>query len=184
MLSAELKEKTKVEHQALEGVVIRQIKSIRNKEQYVALLHKFYGFHKPMELLFDKYLDDSKVPEYSSRRKADLIFKDLQNMGDGNTSISSASKIPVIDSSARAIGAFYVLEGSTQGGAIVADMLIKYAGMTPETTQFFNVYGNNKKQMWDAFKIKMDEHSDPGFIKDAVAAANDTFTAFRQWMEV
>ena len=184
MLSTELKEKTKEAHQALEGVVVRRIKSIRNKEQYTELLHKFYGFHHPMEQLFDKFLDDSQVPAYSSRRKAGLIFHDLQNMGNNNTSISAASKIPVIDSTAKAIGAFYVLEGSTQGGAIVADMLIKYAGMTPETTSFFNVYGEDKKKMWEAFKNKIDEHSgDSQFVTEAVAAANDTFTSFREWME-
>ncbi|MBO9661257.1 MAG: biliverdin-producing heme oxygenase, partial [Chitinophagaceae bacterium] len=62
MLSSLLKEHTKESHQSLEAVVVRSIKSIRDKEGYVNLLHKFYGFHYPLEQLQDQFLNDSNIP--------------------------------------------------------------------------------------------------------------------------
>lgn len=182
MLSAELKERTQKAHQSLEGVVIRQIKAIRSKEQYSALLHKFYGFHFPMEQLFDRYFTDEIIPHYSHRRRADTILHDLANLGEPGTTIPLAADLPAIDSLAKALGAFYVLEGSTQGGTIVASMLIKHAGLTPETTSFFRAYGDDKA-LWDSFREKLDSYPDePSFNEEVIAAANATFTALKNWM--
>lgn len=182
MLSAELKERTKEAHQSLEGVVIRQIKAIQSKEQYVALLHKFYGFHQPMEQLFDRYFSDEIIPSYSQRRKADTVLRDLDNLGQPPLNIPLATRLPVIDSLAKALGCFYVLEGSTQGGTIVAGMLIKHAGLTPDTTSFFRAYGDDKS-FWISFREKLDSYpADPVFKEEVIAAANNTFTAMREWM--
>lgn len=183
MLSAELKEKTKEAHQSLEGIVVRQIKAIRSKEQYSALLHKFYGFHFPMEQLFDRYFTDEIIPSYSRRRKTDTILRDLENLGEKPPNIGVATELPAIDSLAKAFGSFYVLEGSTQGGTIVAGMLIKHAGLTPEATSFFRAYGDDKT-MWTSFRETLDAYpADPSFRTDVITAANDTFTALKKWME-
>ena len=183
MLSEQLKEKTKEAHQSLEAIVVRQIKSIRTKEQYAELLYKFYGFHSPMEKLFDDHFNNQLVPAYTDRRKADLLLQDIKNLGTDSTAIPQADTLPAIDSLAKAFGAFYVLEGSTQGGTIVADMLIKYAGQTPATTSFFNVYGDGKKQMWQSFKDSLNTYSgDADFENAAISAANETFNRFREWV--
>lgn len=183
MLSEQLKEKTKEAHQSLEAIVVRQIKSIRTKEQYAELLYKFYGFHSPMEKLFDQHFNDQLVPAYADRRKAELLLQDIKNLGTDSIEIPHADTLPAIDSLARAFGAFYVLEGSTQGGTIVADMLIKYAGQSPATTSFFNVYGDDKKQMWQSFKDSLNTYSgNADFENAAISAANDTFNGLKQWM--
>lgn len=182
MLSAELKERTKEAHQSLEGVVVRQIKAIRSREQYSALLHQFYGFHFPMEQLFDRYFTNEIVPDYNKRRRADTILRDLENLGEQPANIPLAADLPVIDSLAKALGSFYVLEGSTQGGSIVAGMLIKHAGLTPETTSFFRAYGDDKT-LWASFREKLDSYpDDPAFKEEVIAAANATFTALKNWM--
>jgi heme oxygenase (biliverdin-IX-beta and delta-forming) len=182
MLSARLKEETKEAHQSLEAIVVRRIKSIRSHDQYAQLLHKFYGYHFPMEMAFDRYFTDEIIPHYTDRRKSDLILKDLDNLGM-KQSISLATEIPDLNNMQRAFGAYYVLEGSTQGGDIVAGMLIKHAGLTPETTSFFNVYGEKKKEMWQSFKKKLDYFfEDGGKGDEVVAAANETFTRFEAWM--
>lgn len=182
MLSAELKEKTKEAHQALEGIVIRRIKAIQDQEQYRALLHKFYGFHFPMEQLFDQYLTDDIVPSYSQRRRVRTILQDLEHLGEYPGNIPLATSLPVIDSLPKALGSFYVLEGSTQGGSIVATMLIKHAGLTPDTTSFFRAYGDDKT-LWNSFREQLDSYpDDPSFQTEVIAAANDTFTALKNWM--
>ena len=181
-LSSVLKEETHEAHQALEAVVVRKIKMIHSKEEYEQLLYKFYGYHFPMEQWFDKYLDNEIVPMYTNRRRADKILHDLTNLGHENPVIPLTTEVPVINSLAKALGAFYVMEGSTQGGSIVADMLIRHAGLTPETTTFFNAYGEDKT-MWKAFKDKIDTYTaESGFSEEMVAAANETFTKFREWM--
>ncbi|PZR21608.1 MAG: hypothetical protein DI535_27970 [Citrobacter freundii] len=183
MLSSLLKERTKASHQSLEVVVVRAIKSIRDKEGYIKLLHKFYGFHHPLELLQDKFLNDLNVPAYPSRRKASLILDDLSAL-DALQPADAAIALPVIDSLPSALGSFYVTEGSTQGGSIVANMLIKYAGVNEDSTRFFYGYGENGKDMWRSFKEKLDSHNDdPAFEEKVVRGADETFRLFQQWME-
>lgn len=183
MISSVLKENTKQAHQALEAVVIREIKAIRNKEDYVRLLHKFYGFHSPLEQLYDGFFNDSIIPFYNNRRKADLILQDLENLGVDKAGIGFTDDLPAIDSTAAAFGSYYVLEGSTQGGSIVAGMLIKHAGLTPDTTAFFYGYGDNSKEMWQSFKDKMDSYfPDDTLHKEVITAANETFAKFKEWM--
>lgn len=182
MLSVQLKENTKEAHQSLEAVVVRRIKSIRSSQEYIDLLHKFHGFHAPMEKLFDQHFTDQLIPSYSVRRKADLILHDIKSLGIESQHAEQADSLPAVDSLAKAVGAFYVLEGSTQGGAIVADMLSRHAGVTPAATSFFNVYGDDKKAMWQSFKEKIDTYCDPEFTREAVDAANDTFRKFEKWM--
>lgn len=181
-LSSVMKEETKEAHQALEAVVIKKIKAIQSKEDYEQLLYKFYGYHYPLEQWFNKYLDNDTVPSYTSRRRADKILTDLANLGHENAVIPLASDLPVINSLAKALGAFYVMEGSTQGGTIIADMLLRNAGLTSETTSFFYAYGEDKG-LWKAFKDKIDTYSaDSSFSEEMVDAANETFSKFKEWM--
>jgi heme oxygenase len=183
MLSSLLKEQTKESHQSLEAVVVRAIKSIRSKEEYIHLLHKFYGFHFPLEQQQDRFLNDSNVPDYSARRKASLILQDLDDL-NAPAPVEFAKDLPMIDSLAKALGSFYVLEGSTQGGSIVAGMLIKYAGMTKNNTRFFNAYGEGKQDLWLSFKNKLDSYAgDETFNAEASGAADDTFRLFKEWMQ-
>lgn len=182
MLSARLKEETKEAHQSLEAVVVRRIKSIRSHEQYAELLYKFYGYHFPLELAFDRYFTDDLIPKYTDRRKSDLILKDLDNLGM-KMPITLATELPQLNTMPQAFGAYYVLEGSTQGGEIVANMLIKHAGLTPATTSFFNVYGDKKKDMWQSFREKLDLYfGDRLKADEVISAANETFTRFEAWM--
>jgi heme oxygenase len=183
MLSSLLKERTKESHQSLEAVVVRAIKSIRDKEGYIRLLHKFYGFHHPLELLHDRFLNDSNIPGYSSRRKASLILSDL-NALEAPKPADAATELPLIDTLPAALGSFYVTEGSTQGGSIVASMLIKYAGVNEHSTRFFYGYGENGKQMWQSFKEELDGYDEePAFKEKLVKGADETFRLFQQWME-
>lgn len=182
MLSQKLKEQTKEMHQQLESVVVRQIKQIRSREDYVRLLQKFYGYFLPLELKFDQQLNDDNIPKYSHRRKAFLLLNDLKSLNELETP-ALTDGIPVIDSLPKALGAFYVLEGSTQGGNIVADMLTKYANVTPDSTSFFRAYGDDKTEMWRSFIERLNEASDgENFEAEVIESANQTFSRFREWM--
>lgn len=184
MISQTLKELTRESHQQLEAVVVRQIKSIRTKEDYLRLLSKFYGYYIPLEQQFESHLNDEIVPQYSQRRKTNLLLNDLRSITDNSETPALASDLPLINSRARAWGSFYVLEGSTQGGDIVAEMLEKYANVSRENVSFFRIYGQEKRNMWLSFieelnKIPVTED----FQIELVNAATETFSKFKDWMQ-
>src|SRR5688572_4807912 len=128
-LSVQIKHFTKEAHQELEAVVVRQLKAIKDEKDYAQLLEKFYGFFQPVEQALDKFLNDTNVPFYSQRRRSSIILSDLQHLNAADSELSIATEIPIIDNEYSALGSFYVLEGSTQGGTIIANMLIKHSGM-------------------------------------------------------
>ena len=182
-LSSRIKEATKESHQALEGVVIPKLKAISSEADYALILQKFYGFHQPVESLLDQYLDESEIPDYSKRRRSHLILRDLDSMNRPHPHFNAA-KIPEINSLASAFGVYYVFEGSTQGGVIIAQMLTK-AGIPTEAINFFNAYKELAGPMWNSFKERLDEFSDDeNFSNEAVASAKETFELFRNWMLV
>ncbi len=184
MLSKRLKEETKEPHLALEKLIIRHIKDISEPAQYIALLKLFYGYYKPVEEHLDRYFNDEIIPFYSDRRKAATILEDLSNLGNDNIVLPLALDTPVIDSTAKAFGSFYVLEGSTLGGSIIADMLIKHAGINTGNTRFFNVYAENKEMMWQTFKEKMDNWNETANSdEEVITAAATTFSKFKKWIE-
>ena len=183
LLSEQIKQYTKQAHQELEGVVIRQLKAIREEKDYAQLLGKFYGFFHPVEQVFDKYLNDTNVPCYHQRRRSSIILDDLQHLNVCDNALAVATELPKIDNEFKALGSFYVLEGSTQGGTIIANMLIKQGGMPAEAVSFFNAYKEEEKNMWQSFREKLDEI--PFGSKEAeevIQAANETFEKFHSWM--
>ncbi|MER3464226.1 MAG: hypothetical protein C4329_07220 [Chitinophagaceae bacterium] len=67
------------------------------------------------------------------RRKADAILLDLNDTVD----LSLCTSLPQINSTAKTIGAMYVLEGSTLGGRGISKMLQRHAFINPDNLHFF-----------------------------------------------
>ena len=183
LLSVQIKQLTKEAHQELEGVVVRQLKAIKEEKDYAQLLGKFYGFFHPLERALDKFLNDTNVPFYHQRRRSSIILDDLRHLNVVDSELAIATELPKIDNEYKALGSFYVLEGSTQGGTIIANMLIKHSRMPAEAVNFFNAYKEKEKNMWQSFREKLDEI--PFGSKEAeevIQAANETFEKFHSWM--
>ena len=183
LLSVQIKQLTKEAHQELEGVVVRQLKAIKEEKDYAKLLAKFYGFFHPVEEALNKFLNDTNVPFYHQRRRSSIILDDLQHLNVGDIGLAIATEVPKIDNECKALGSFYVLEGSTQGGTIIANMLTRHSGMPAEAVNFFNAYKEKEKNMWQSFREKLDEI--PFGSKEAeevIQAANETFEKFHSWM--
>ena len=146
-------------------------------------MEKFYGFFHSVEQALDKFLNDSNVPFYYQRRRSSIILDDLRHLNARIDDLSIATALPMIDNEYKALGAFYVLEGSSQGGTIIANMLIKQGGMPAEAVSFFNAYKEEEKNLWQSFREKLDEI--PFGSKEAeevIQAANETFEKFHSWM--
>lgn len=181
MISAQLKEQTKQAHQSLEKVIIQQIKKIHSEEEYKNLLKLFYGFYQPMENHVDKFINNSNMPDYTERRKAENILHDIKEIS-GDTDLPICNDIPVIDSTAKALGVMYVLEGSTLGGSIIARMLNKQAAIPYQQLSFFMSYNDNSMAMWKEFTDAINKYAEENNDSDQIIiSAKTTFEKFEKW---
>jgi heme oxygenase len=184
MLSEKLRETTKNNHQLLEKKLVQNIKSIRTKEQYSALLGLFYSFFGGMEIKINQEIDTEKLTDYLQRRKAAALGEDLQQLNTQKPALAAGEEVPQITNHLQALGALYVMEGSTLGGKIISKMIRQQIG-EPHMAglSFFNGYGEQSEAMWHRFKAVIDQPLSPSDEEVVIKAANDTFIRFRHWFD-
>ena len=174
------------DHQQLDKLLIPYIKGCDTTAKYADLLQCFYGYFHPLELLISTYINDNTVPQYSRRRKSNVIAEELQSMHENLRATNEDVPLPRIDNIAGALGAMYVLEGSTMGGKIISKILAGNLGKQPSDIRFFNYYGDDADALWGQFVQTLntfaDELDDAG--KDAIiSVARNTFHCFKAWIE-
>ena len=77
--------------------------------------------------------------------------------------VARMSELPSIRSHQHALGALYVIEGSTLGGKIISKMISHQIPSTDgHGLTFFNSYGDDTITMWERFKVILD---DPGNLR-------------------
>lgn len=185
MLLQRLRSDTKEAHQALEKLIIPRIKNIQNNNDYIELLELFYGYFKPIENLLDKHLGNNEIPEYSNRRKSESLIKDILAAG-GAPSLKTCNVLPAITNAKEAIGAMYVLEGSTLGGKIISKMIMQCLSLSSdEAISFFTGYREDSDRMWSSFTAALNACTNNPEEQHRIAqAANDTFIKFKNWVEL
>ncbi len=176
MLNQYIKEHTKEAHQALEVVVVKQLKTIRSEEDYAHILKKFYTYFSSIEQAIKPYIEDV-LPDYSERRNSTHIHADIEALG-GEVAANTRAIVPSINNVREAMSALYVLEGSIMGGPYIVQMLKKY-GIT-QGFSFFSGYGDESASMWQNFVDVLNTiGSDPDTFADSAAMANQTFSRFQ-----
>jgi heme oxygenase len=182
MLSQELKEATKINHQVLEKKLIGRIKSIRSKKDYGELLITFYAFFGGLECALKKHLDLSRLPDYPDRRKTSALEHDLKEMGIALPGLTPVTDLPAINSHFHSLGVLYVMEGSTLGGKIITKMILQQSILIePSQLSFFIGYGDKTEYMWEAFKHSIDQPLASYEKEIIIRAANNTFVQFSEW---
>src|SRR5690606_25688073 len=92
--------------------------------------------------------------------------------------------LPEIINHYQALGALYVIEGSTLGGQIICKMLAQQLDRTDfSQMSFFGGYGDQTENMWQKFKQSLDQ---PVYIPGhdtIIEAANQTFMKFGKWFD-
>jgi heme oxygenase len=79
------------------------------------------------------------------------------------------------------LGALYVLEGSTNGGRFLAQVLRKSWNLDGGGVTYFDPYGDQQGPVWAAFKREMDEASFEARHEDAIVEmARRTFEAIAE----
>jgi heme oxygenase len=184
MLSEKLKENTKTAHIELEKVLVQKIKAIRAVDDYLEILVYFYRFFAPLEkAVFPQFKET--LPDATKRRKAAWIMEDIQFFKPSCQPIHSPLSNPGITSLPQAIGALYVMEGSSLGGQVICKMVAQKLDVSQaEGFNFFSGYGEETLPMWDNFKKYIDNRSwDPEKENEVIDAANRTFELFRQMID-
>ncbi|MEO5500983.1 MAG: biliverdin-producing heme oxygenase [Ginsengibacter sp.] len=184
MLSEELKLKTKEKHQQLEVKIVGAIKAIRQRKDYVDLLQIFAGYFYELEILIKQTLSNNVLPDFSLRRKAAALQADLLSMSASMPERISNENLPIIKNNLQAIGALYVMEGSTLGGGVITKIISAKLPAEKAFT-FFEGYGEKTIEMWNSFKTSINAIS---LTKEETAiiieSANETFKKFSLYFDL
>lgn len=185
MFTDKIKEATLQNHQLVEKVLIGKMKSMRSANDYVELLRIFYSYFGGLEQQIKPYINIATLPDHNDRRKTVAIADDLATLGGKLPDVAVGEELPAINNELEALGALYVIEGSTLGGKIISQMLQKHLNITDGSgLSFFNGYGDNTQQMWDVFKTNLNNAvKTPADEAVVLNAANETFSKFKQWIE-
>ena len=149
--------------------------------RYVRLLRNFHSATAAYEAVAGPALPMALRGMFEARRKTALLDADLLHFGAAVSAPSQdlAEFERVIRRDARAaIGAMYVFEGSTLGGAVVARHLEHRLGLpTLQGRRYFTPYPGRTGAMWREFKERVDDlvGDDRAACDAIVAAAGATF---------
>jgi heme oxygenase len=182
MLSQDLKISTEHIHRAAEKIMISWLRKIRTIEDYVILLNWLYAWYGPLEDRIKALLTKDVFPDMDRRSRADDLLRDMQGTGAPLPAPEHCPDLPLIDTFGKALGALYVIEGSTLGGRVIADMLARQLG-SEKSLSYFNSYGNETEGMWQSFKAYLDTAAATEVREDALSAAETTFITFKTWIE-
>lgn len=147
---------------------------------YVALLAAFHGFIAPWEAALARALPSTLHEAFEARRKSAWLEADLHVLGASLGTRRAA--VPVPDSLPGQIGAWYVVEGSTLGGRIIAPALAAHFGFAPrQGNAYFDAYGADTGSRWRSFRMLAEAEVGPSDIEACVAGARLTFEALDAW---
>jgi heme oxygenase len=153
---------------------------VATMEGYRGLLARLHGFHRAWEPAIGAALADGMF--FDPRRREAALARDLGVLGlspEGIGGLPRALPIPLAGPAA-AMGALYVLEGSTLGGRVIGRHIAATHGLTGEGLAYYTAHGARTGAMWSAFRTRLDTFD--GQAAEVVAAANGTFDAMREWL--
>ena len=183
MLSEKLKENTKTDHQLLEVKLVAFIKAIRTTADYIKLLQLFHSYFGGLELLINQNFDTAHLPDYTLRRKTLALANDLSQMHAPIQALAAGDELPQISDHFQALGALYVIEGSTLGGSIISKMMQKLLPDDDLGLSFFNSYGEDTIRMWQVFKQSLDDEYNVPEQDKIILSANETFIKFSSFFD-
>ncbi|MGU3540624.1 biliverdin-producing heme oxygenase [Methylobacterium sp. A54F] len=152
---------------------------VATRAGYRALLARLYGFHAVYEPAIDAGLADE--PFFGPRRRLHRLEADLRHLG---LPLDAAAALPrpeaiLAEGPAAAMGALYVLEGSTLGGLVIGAHIGRLHGLSAEGLAYYRAHGRDSAAMWAAFRRRLDAGSDP---EATLRAGIATFEAMRDWL--
>ena len=178
-----LRSRTRDAHSALEaqlGLLDRPAST----DYYAHILLRFLGFH----LVWENDLQEfpTLACELKTRSRIRNLRDDLRTLGLTDAEIGcvplcgDAHRITLDE--ARALGSFYVLEGSTLGGQLITKHLSVTDWLPAEGLSYFNPYGSSTGAMWRSFKRWLEIQAEHHAANDIVSGARGTFVVLQRWL--
>ena len=154
--------------------------------RYAALIRRWYGFHAVLEPRLDRWHQRSGVLDWPRRRKLPLLTADLAALGVRGRAVREIPHCPVVPrvaTSSQALGALYVVEGATLGGAVL-DRRLEPSRIPSDARHFLSSYREDVGPAWKRFGAVTAAWvaGDPVREDAVVAAALETFAALRCWL--
>lgn len=180
-LRLRLRAQTREAHEALERDLGWE-QRIATLPGYRSLLARFHGFHAAAEPEIGRALGDDAL--FEPRRRLALLAADLRHLGLSERAIEALPRHPPlgIEGPAGALGALYVLEGSTLGGRVIGRRVAELHGFRADGgCAYYTAHGERAGAMWRAFCDRL-EAAPASSSAEVVAAANRTFEAMRLWL--
>ncbi len=147
------------------------------REQYGNALAALYGIQQHAEKGILAFLEKHPAGfDYQSRRKVWALDADLAALG--RSPIDIATSFPLPQSVGALVGVLYVIEGSTQGGRMIA-RLLQALPIAPLPVAYFSVYGNACAQKWAEFLQFAERQNSDEEMEAAVATAVRAFEAIQ-----
>lgn len=175
-LLGELRAGTREDHERLEGR-LDVMARCHQREGYSSLLAGFCSVYRPLEhAVTTSRAGGHAVPDWPARIKSPWLEQDLADLG---VPAPPAADVPDLVGAEDVVGAVYVMEGATLGGALIERELARMPAPPPH--RFFTGYGRRRGAMWRAFGGHVAALDADGLDRDlAVAAARRTFRAMEQ----
>lgn len=177
MVSEYLKQHTAEYHDAAEKLF--NSKKIFNKTFTLEDYKKIIGTNYLMLLhsedqIFSSLSDQlAEKLNLENRKKLPLIEKDLASLAlENRTAVHNLE----FTSENEALGALYVIEGSTLGGNVIAKQLSKTEGFDEVTFNFFGCYQENTGPMWKNFKEVLDTEVQEQNYDEVLCGAKKLYT--------
>ena len=154
-------------------------------EVYRSFLEDFFRFVRPVEAVLGALDLRTFGIDYQSRRKLSWIEADLRDLGHTGESLENLRKfeaLPRLAEPVEALGAMYVLEGSSLGRQVMLGKLATRLNIRPDWAgHFFSGYGKQTGAMWHSFVNVLNE---VGQVPEAARlienAALASFAAFEK----
>ena len=150
---------------------------------YRCFLEDFLRFIRPLDAVLAGLDLRTLGIDYAARRKLGWIEADLKDLGHTSESLGKLpvfSGLPPLAEPVEALGALYVLEGSSLGRQVMLTKLAQRLNIRPDWAgRFFSGYGKQTGAMWQGFVAVLNE---AGKAPEAARLIEDsalaTFAAF------
>lgn len=179
-----LKQETRAFHVELEDAFVHRIAAVKTADDFADLLRLFYGFVAPIEQGISPHVNNSTLPDVAERKKLYLLTEAINSIHQ-NSTIHVATEVPQITSVCEALGAMYVLEGSTLGGKSIVRLLTQEnrLSVNPSYYRYFNPYGDATGAMWTRFQQVLNEHGkSEDCLERIVRSANAIFNFITRYI--
>jgi len=185
-LSARLRSQTALLHDQA-ATILGLPGAIQTLDHYRDCLDRFLGFYTPLERSLATFVEwyahgfTLPSPSHSCCLAADLAV--LGTNGPGGSPAPPAL-LPHLPTFAHALGALYVVEGSTLGGRVILrDVERRLGQQITGATRFFGGGGMAAGPVWQQFRTALDGFGDdrPRLCDDVVTGAQRTFRAILAW---